>query len=346
MQVLKARVGSKSVWLSPDRSRVYSLNLETLSVQEFDRAAKSLAREIRFKPHPGKGYNYQEKREFDSLQEKPVEACFTHGGRYLWISLHNAGGVVVWDLRDTDTAVEGRPFKEVTLHDYRAGTSTQGRLLWIRTGRTPKVITASRDGRFLFVSNWHDGTVSVLSIGGDDPASWEKIADFPGGRIPRGMAVAGEEGLLYVADMGSNSIAVVDVDALQPVSSIRVDPNPRHLVADGRFMYVSINSGARILKVDLEQERVVDSADTDRTPRTIQLSPDGSLLFVTCYYADCVQAFTTGGLDLVGRWESAEHPVGIDVYQEGDLLELWVANYRSGTVKVITLERGWADPAR
>ncbi|MFW6180779.1 MAG: YncE family protein [Spirochaetota bacterium] len=343
MQVLQARVGTKSVWLSPDRSRVYTLNLETLSVQEFDRAARSLAREIRFKPHPGKGYNYQEKREFDSLQEKPVEACFTHGGRYLWVSLHNAGGVVVWDLRDTDTAVEGRPFKEVTLHDYRAGTSTPGRLLWIRTGRTPKVITASRDGRLLFVSNWHDGTVSVISIRGEEPASWEKVADIPGGRIPRGMAVSEDGGLLYVADMGGNSITAVDLDTLRAVSSIRVDPNPRHLTIDGRFVYVSINSGARILKVDLEEERVVASAETERTPRTIQLSPDGSLLFVTCYYPDRVQAFTAGGLELAGSWDSAERPVGIDVYQEGDLLELWVANYRSGTVKVIVLER---DPER
>lgn len=338
MQVLQARVGAKSVWLSPDRSRVYSLNLETLSVQEFDRSAKRLAREIRFKPHPGKGYNYQEKREFDSLQEKPVEGWFTHGGRYLWVSLHNAGGVVVWDLRDTDTAVEGRPFKEVTLHDYAAGTAGQAELLWIKTGRTPKVITASRDGRYLFVSNWHSGNVSVISIQGDDPASWEKVADIPGGRIPRGMAVSEDGALLYIADMGGSSIKVVDIDTLQAVSAIPVDPNPRHLVVDGKWMYVSINSGAKILKVDLEQGRVVDSVDTDRTPRTIQLSPDGALVFVTCYYPDCVQAFTADGLDPAGRWDSAERPVGIDVYQEGNLLELWVANYRSGTVKVITLE--------
>jgi YVTN family beta-propeller protein len=332
-------VGAKSVWLSPDQSRVYSLNLETLSVQEFDRATKRLVREIRFKPHPGKGYNYKEKREFDSLQEKPVEGCFTHGGRYLWVSLHNAGGVVVWDLLHTDTAVEERPVKEVTLYDYAADTTRQAGLLWIKTGRTPKVITASRDERYLFVSNWHSGTVSVISIEGEEPASWSEVADIPGGRIPRGMAVSEDGELLYIADMGGSSIKVVDIETLRNLSTISVNPNPRHLVVNGRWMYVSINSGAKLLKVDLREGGVVDSVDTERTPRTVALSADGSLLFVTCYYADCVQAFDADNLELMGRWDSAERPVGVDVYQAGDLLEVWVANYRTGTLKVITLER-------
>jgi DNA-binding beta-propeller fold protein YncE len=338
MQVLKARVGAKSVWLSPDRSRVYSLNLETLSVQEFDRESKELVREIRFKAHPGKGYNYKERKEFDSLQEKPVEGWFTHNGRYLWISLHNAGGVVVWDLVDTDTAVEGRPFKEVTLHDYRSGDKTQAALLWIKTGRTPKVIVSFGNGRYLFVANWHSSNVSVIDIQGDDPSSWEKLKDLPGGRIPRGMAVSKDGGLLYVADMGGSSIKVYDIATLEQVGTIGVDPNPRHLVVRGTWMYVSINYGARLLKIDLESGKIVKAASTGATPRTIQLTSDGNLVFVTCYKADKVQVFTADDLTLVDEWESLIHPVGVDVYQQGAMIEVWVANYTSGTLKVFTLE--------
>jgi YVTN family beta-propeller protein len=342
MQVLKAGVGAKSIWISVDEERVYSINLETLSVQEFDREAKELVRQITFKPTPGTGYNYKERRPIKSLQEKPVEACFTHGGRYLWVSLHNAEGIVVWDLVETDTAVEGRPFKEIVLEDFREGTRTPGRLLWIKTGKTPKVLAATRDGRYLFVANWHSHTVSVIDVSSESPEGWTKMRDIEAGRIPRGMALSEDDRYLYVGAMGGSTIRVFDTHTLERVKDIPVDPNPRHLVILGGSLFVSINSGARVLKIDLGSDRVVAAADTDTTPRTIELSPDGRFVFVTCYYADTVQAFSSDDLTLVAEWDSSVHPVGIDLYQEGQLIEAWIANYTSGTVKVITLEE--TDP--
>ena len=43
------------------------------------------------------GWDYNQSRPIASFQEKPVEACFSHGDKILWVSLHNADGIVpIW----------------------------------------------------------------------------------------------------------------------------------------------------------------------------------------------------------------------------------------------------------
>ena len=40
------------------------------------------------------GWDYEGDTAIVSYEEKPVEACFSNNDKILWVSLHNAGGVV------------------------------------------------------------------------------------------------------------------------------------------------------------------------------------------------------------------------------------------------------------
>lgn len=338
-ETIKTALGVKSVLMSPDGSKVYSINLEAMSVYEFDRASRKILRKLVFIPNPGTGFDYTRKTSIGSYQEKPVEGHFTHKGRYLWISLHNGNGVVVWDLQSGDTWREGKPFKEAWLCDVAPADKgvdekTKIRLLWIKTGKTPKVITSSPDGRYLFVANWHSSTVSVIAIDSDNPAEWRKVKHLATGRVPRGMVVSGDSKFLYVAQMGGSGISVVDLATLRKVDEIRVGANPRHIVLGGGFLYVSLNAGSKIVKVDMATRKVVKIAKTGKYPRTIVLSADKKTLFVVCYKSDELQAFATKNLSLIGSWKSALHPVGVDLFAKGGKREVWVGNYSSGTIKV------------
>ncbi len=139
-------MGIKSVVMNHTHTKVYAMNLEDRSVFEFKRNNRHLLRKIVFIPHKGRGYNYARKKWFNSYQEKPVEACFSHNGRYLWVSLHNAGGVVIWDLTGADTYVAGKPYKEAWLYEYATNTQTKTllkkkkiKLLWIKKVRHQKL---------------------------------------------------------------------------------------------------------------------------------------------------------------------------------------------------------------
>ncbi len=354
-ETVRTGIGVKSVELSPDGSRIYSMNLEECSVFEFNRKSRKLQRKIVFVRHPGWGFNYKKKERISSYQEKPVEAHFTHSGRYLWISLHNAGGIVVWDLLNGATAVPGKPYKEAWYYEifdqpssaktttHKKGVPQQKRgkirLLWIKTGSTPKVISSSPDGRFLFVANWHSHTVSVLNIESHNPGDWKIIDNLNTGRIPRGLAVSPDSRYLYVAQMGSNHISIVDLENMKKVDRIVVGVNPRHLVISDGFLYSSLNIAGKLIKIDLRNLHIVGQVKTLPSPRTVAISQDGRYVFVVCYNIDYMQVFTANTLAPVGRFTSTLHPVGVTVYQNERSYEVWVGNYSSGTIKIFTFIR-------
>lgn len=358
VETIKVGSGVKSVILNPAGSKAYSINLEGMSVYEIDRESRKILRKLKFVPHPGKGFNYTKNVWINSYQEKPVEAHFTHNARYLWVSLHNANGIIVWDLQNSDTYIEGKPYKEAWLYerivespsDSISDTNSDSishknsteytkrkvKLLWINTGKTPKIITSSPDGTYLFVSNWHSNTVSIIQIESPNRNDWIKLRDLKTGRIPRGLAVSADAKYLYVAQMGGSEISVVALDSLKKIKEIKIGRNPRHLVLDESFMYVSLNMLAKLVKFDLSTDKFIKSVKTGRTPRTIALTKDKKIIFVVSYRGNALQAFSADDLKLLGSWKSSVHPVGVDVYQEGDSLEVWVANYSSGTINVFT----------
>ncbi|MBI4824206.1 MAG: beta-propeller fold lactonase family protein [Nitrospirae bacterium] len=336
VETIPAGAGVKSVVISSDGSKVYCMNLEGMSVYEFDRKSRTLLRKLSFIPHSGKGFDYEKKIWFNSLQEKPVEAHITHDGRFLWVSLHNAGGVVVWDLKENAPFISDMPYKKATIEVYGDNHIVKDvRLPFIETGITPKVITSSKDGLYLFVSNWHSDTVSVIRIDSPEPRDWVKVKDISA-RIPRGLLSDSKH--LYIAEMGNNVISVVELETLTKTSEITVGLNPRHIAFRDGLLYTSLNIESMLAVVDTAKNTMVKTS-TCKSPRTIALTGDGKTLFAVCYNSDMLQAFSADGLRPIGKWPSHSHPVGVDVFQDEDLIEVWVANYSSGTLKVFTFKQ-------
>ncbi len=163
-QVLTAAPGTKSVIFNSSGSRLYAMNLEGMSVYEFSQATKKLLREFKFKPSAGMGWDYNKNRPIASFQEKPVEACFSHNDKILWVSLHNAGGIVPIWVDDYMTAyrdrVDSQKTKQITvIYPDKTKTDVFNAPL-ISTGKTPKVIAKTSDSRNLLVGNGHTGSVS------------------------------------------------------------------------------------------------------------------------------------------------------------------------------------------
>jgi len=352
-ETIRTGYGVKSVLVHPTGKTVYSINLEDMSIFELDRASRKTVRVLKFVRTPGTGFDYDAKRWINSYEEKPVESHLTHNGRFLWVSLHNASGVAVWDLQGTgETYVPGRPFKvahirrtQAELADAedtdardRAEKTEPIRLLLIKTGKTPKVIASSPDGQYLFVANWHSDTVTVIRIDSPDPSEWVVVKTLVTGRIPRGLSVSRDSKRLCVADMGGRVIKLYDLPSLNRTGQIDVGLNPRHLVEDGDHVYVSLNQTARLVSVNMAQGRVDASAQTCKSPRTIALNAKRSVAFVVCYGSDRLQAFGLPALNLLNSWESPGHPVGVDTYEDGSALEVWVANYTAGTIKVFSYD--------
>ena len=104
--------------------------------------------------------------------------------------------------------------------------------------------------------------------------------------------------------MGSDYISVIDMESFKRIRTINVGVNPRHLIRFDNYIYCSLNLGAKLVKIDTTTEKVLQKADTGRSPRTISITKDGKYIFVTCYNADQLQVFDADSLKLIGSWES------------------------------------------
>ena len=351
-ELLAAAPGTKSVLFNAAGSRLYAMNLEGMSIYEFDQPTRKIIREFKFKPTRGTGWDYAKEKSISSFQEKPVEACLSHNDKILWVSLHNAEGIVPiridsmevsLPVRQTNKINEGNlQLKKVSILYPGSNKRDSVYVPLIKTGKTPKVISKTADSKYLLVSNWHSYTVSVLELNQDEYPYGKVISNIPVTSIPRGIVVDDKNNRSYVAIMGGASITVINNDGWRKEKELNVEANPRHLVMDtSNHIFVSYNSLAKVACLDATTGKTLFTAATQAQPRTIILSKNYQFLFVTCYTADRMDVFkiNEGSFTKLTSLPCKGHPVGVEVFENDDKLEAWVCSYSNGTISVFTFKK-------
>jgi DNA-binding beta-propeller fold protein YncE len=345
-ETLASAPGTKSVIFNSSGTKLYAMNLEGMSVYEFEQASRKIAREFKFTPTRGMGWDYAKSRPIPSFQEKPVEACFSHGDEILWVSLHNAGGIVpIWvnDFSKNNAATTAeQKTKPVTIIYPGTAKTDSFRVPLIETGKTPKVIAKTADSKFLLVSNWHSRTVSVLEMDAALYPHGKVISTVPVSAIPRGIAVDDKNKKSFVAIMGGSSLAVLNNDTWKSDTIINVWSSPRHIVMDtSGHLFVSYNSLNTIACLDGTTGKSLFTASTHSQPRTIVLSKNHKFIFVTCYTGDMVDVYkiNSDNFEKVASLPCPGHPVGVDVFEDDNKLEAWVCSYGNGAINVYSFKK-------
>lgn len=344
-ELLKAAPGTKSVLFNSQGSKLYAMNLEGMSIYEFYQPTRKVIREFKFRPTPGTGWDYVKDKPIPSYQEKPVEACLSHGDSILWVSLHNAEGIVpirIDSLRANKPRAGEQPSKKITVV-YPGSTHKDSFYVpLIATGKTPKIIARTADNRYLLVSNWHSYNVSVLEMNKDLYPFAKVIDTIPVAAIPRGIVVDDKNSRSYVAIMGGATIAVINNQGWAKEQDMQVASNPRHLVMDtSGHLFVSYNKLAKIACINASTGETLFTASTHAQPRTIFLSKNHKFLFVTCYSSDFVDVFkiNDNSFEKVISLPCKGHPVGVDIFENNSLLEAWVCSYSNGSISVFSFSK-------
>ena len=337
-------VAPKSVALSPDGRFAAVMNLEGMEAWLIDARSLEIVRHIDFAPfkEAATGFDYAKKKPIPSYAQKPVEATFSNDSRFLWMSLHNAASVVVYDLEEKAPPPANAPSYRAVIRDASGG-SHLWRLPRIATGKTPKVVEVTPDSRYVVVGNWHSGSVTVI-----DAARLSPVATIQSGAspefIPRGLAVSPDSTTLYVANMGGGTISTIDLRSLKKVREDAITPNPRHLqlTRDGRILFISENVGGQVLKYDLVERRVLSRSAVGSMARTIALSPDERVLYAVSNEDGKVVALRADDLFPLAEVPFVA-PMGLAV--SPDDRQLWVTSYTgAGFVSVFDLVVDGAGP--
>jgi len=345
-EVLAAASGTKSVIFNSSGSKIYAMNLEGMSVYEFDQPTRKITREFKFKPTRGTGWDYNKSRPIASFQEKPVEACFSHDDKILWVSLHNADGIVpIWvdDFsKNNANATQSQKIKPVTVIYPGSNKKDSFNVPLIETGKTPKVISRTADSKYLLVSNWHSRNVSVLEMDETTSPYGKVISEVPVSAIPRGIAVDDKNKKSFVAIMGGSSLAVINNETWKSDTILNVWSSPRHIVMDtSGHLFVSYNSLGTIACLDAATGKQLFTAKTHAQPRTIVLSKNHKFIFVTCYTSDYVDVYkiNADNFEKVSSLPCAGHPVGVDIFENDDKLEAWVCSYSNGLINIYSFKK-------
>jgi len=95
----------------------------------------------------------------------------------------------------------------------------------IKLGQSPKECLLLPAGNKLYVTNYHNDSLSVI-----DCKEQKVIKTIDIGKNPAGMALWEEKQKLYIANGGSNTISIIDVITDQPLKEIPAGNFPYDLI--------------------------------------------------------------------------------------------------------------------
>lgn len=279
---------------------------------------------------------------FNFFAGKPVESCFSHNGRYLWVTYYRRS----YDANAQDPSA-------VAIID----TTTDEIVRVMPAGVLPKMIAASPDNKYVAVTHWGDNTVAIIDIQGDDPwqfryvshlvvdqrlkvsyAAGQKVdRDLHCGYCLRGTTFTPDSRYLMVGRMGGGGIAMFEMDSTYRYLGVTYTQyhNIRHLVISGDDLFVSTNSNGYVQKIkwrDFVQHRVDQAGKTSTLTegwqscyvgpgvRTISVSSDGRYVYACVNEASKIVAVDAVSMRVVSEVAADSYPVGMEITDTNDFL--------------------------
>ena len=269
---------------------------------------------------------------------KPVESTFSHNGKYLWVPYYRRN----YDINAQDPSA-------VAIID----TETDKIIRLMETGPLPKMIATSPDGRYVAIAHWGNNTVGLIDISSPDPRQWHHKSvlivdhqldlhyslttpvdrDNGSGYALRGTVFTPDNHYLLVGCMGGGGgIAVIDLQRGEYMGRmLGMMANVRHLVIKNGYLYLSINGGGYVQRIELD--KFIDAARQMKNrqgqiagwtnckvgtgARTIELSPSGKYIFAACNNASALYVVDAKEMKVITHISVDSYPVGLDISKDG-----------------------------
>lgn len=243
----------------------------------------------------------------------PKGVVFTPDGREAWTSILNGPPSI--EIFDTNTlALVG----EIDIGQYGAveivfsADGTRAYASQMETAKVFEIDTASRkvlrelptesawtkvvalspDGGTLYAANWSGDDVSEIDL-----ESGTVRRRIPTADTPRGLWPTPDGASLYVAGFGGGELERVDLATGKVTQVFDSNGALRHLAGDAErgLLYASDMAKDCVWVLDLKTGTTRKFCDTDAKPNTIDLSPDGRVLFVSCRGANNAKSYYIPG---------------------------------------------------
>jgi DNA-binding beta-propeller fold protein YncE len=353
----------KSVNYSMDGKKFYVQSLEGYTTAVYDVKTKKKIKTIKhvfdnsnqelFKNNETTAFGYEflvKRDKYNHFSGKPVESCFSHNGKYLWVTYYR---------RDYDSNASCP--SAVAIID----TEKDEIVRVMPTGPLPKMIACSPDNKFIAVTHWGDNTLGIINIQSQDPmefsyhkhciVDYQMKMDFGGKHVDRdsdcgyclrGTVFTPDGNFLLVGKMGgAGGVAVFDANTYELLGTVKgMESNVRHLVINGDNLFLSANSPGKVQKCDWRsfvkariqneekeiQFREFESVFVGSGARTIVSTSDGKYVFAAVNNGSKIVAVRTKDMNIVAEIPADSYPVGMDISSDDSELIVTAQGKSSG----------------
>lgn len=256
----------------------------------------------------------------------PVEGAFSPDGAFLYVTNYAMYGKG-FNREGTDKCSPADKYDRSFV--YRINTASWEIDKAYRVGVVPKVVEVTPDNKFVLVTNWCSYDLSIISLETQKVVKTIKI-----GAYPRGIAVSKDSSFAYVTQMGGAVIHKINL-ATYERSLLNIGSNPRAVVLspDDAMLFATLNSSGRVVAFDLQTGKVTNSARTGSAARSLDISTDGTALYVVNYKSNTVAKVRVSDFKVLQKVKVCKEPIGITY--EPVHKKVWVACY-GGAIKVFS----------
>jgi phospholipase C len=186
-----------------------------------------------------------------------------------------------------------------------------------------KDVMADQSTTFAYVPGIVGGNVAILNT-----STMALVSAITSGTTnPYGVAATPDGSQVWVTESGTNTVSVIPTGGSAPnkIAStvvVGIYPHGIAITPDGKTAYVA-NTGPNtgpggsetVSVIDVSSQTVTGTVSVGEAPQTATISPDGSLVFVTC--ADGVYVITASSGSVRRVHETLRNPHGVGVTPDG-----------------------------
>jgi DNA-binding beta-propeller fold protein YncE len=325
-------------FLEGEETAVYDLN--TFKKIKIIKHSFNASNQYLFKGDANAGFIYKTKTgNLNYFNGKPVESCFSHNGKYLWITYYRKS----YDANAIEPSA-------VCIID----TDSDKIVRVMTTASLPKMIACSPDSKTIAISHWGDNTVSLIDISSNNPSFFSYIdnividykmnlnfssntkidRDNNCGNCLRGTEFTPDNKYVLVGKMGGNGIAIIDIEKRKYLRTVTgMKTNMRHLMIKDSMLYLSSNKYGYVQKTLLNDfvkyfsttskmgaYNKWENAFVGIGARTISIDPTGKYLFAAVNNESKVSIVRTSDMKVLASCNADSYPVGMDISEDGKTL--------------------------
>ena len=258
-------------------------------------------------------------------------------GKLVWVTNNGEPGKPAEKTRH-----EGMPKSE---HGAMAGagevwaidTASDTVVAKVPVGMHPAHVVVAPDGRYAYVTNGGENTVSVV-----DTAALRIVATIPVGASPHGIRISPDGKQAWVANLKGGTVSVIDIPTRKQITRIAVGKGPAQVgfTPDGRLGFVSLSEENRVAVIDPATRKAIRKVSVGTVPIQLYATPDSRLLLVANQGTRDKPGSSVSMIDLESFMVVATVETGLGAHGvviDHDGRRAYVTNSYANTVSVLDL---------